>query len=119
MLRRGVQNTFRINALHLFAEWHTFLLTADELQIKILFAHRGGPRSLQPGLQVNTFQVGEKVVYPNHGIATIENISSRAFAGQLERFYLLKITYNRVKVMCQLFIEVYLIMWLVCGECER
>jgi CarD family transcriptional regulator len=26
-----------------------------------------------------TFHVGEKVVYPNHGVATIENISSRAF----------------------------------------
>jgi CarD family transcriptional regulator len=48
---------------------------------------------------VNTFQVGEKVVYPNHGIATIENISSRAFAGQLERFYLLKITYNSLTIM--------------------
>ena len=24
-----------------------------------------------------TFQVGEKVVYPNHGVGTIENISSR------------------------------------------
>ena len=23
------------------------------------------------------FQVGEKVVYPNHGIGTVENISSR------------------------------------------
>jgi CarD family transcriptional regulator len=46
-----------------------------------------------------TFQVGEKVVYPNHGVATIENISSRAFAGNLERFYLLKITYNSLTVM--------------------
>ena len=39
------------------------------------------------------------MVYPNHGVATIENISSRAFAGQLERFYLLKITYNSLTVM--------------------
>jgi len=46
-----------------------------------------------------TFQVGEKVVYPNHGVATIENISSRAFAGNLERFYLLRITYNSLTVM--------------------
>ena len=46
-----------------------------------------------------TFQVGEKVVYPNHGVATIENISSRAFAGNLERFYLLKITYSSLTVM--------------------
>ena len=46
-----------------------------------------------------TFQVGEKVVYPNHGIATIENISSRAFAGQFERFYLLRLTFNSLTVM--------------------
>ena len=46
-----------------------------------------------------TFQVGEKVVYPNHGVATIENISSRAFAGHYERFYLLRLTYNSLTVM--------------------
>ena len=46
-----------------------------------------------------TFQVGEKIVYPNHGVATIENISSRAFAGNFERFYLLRLTYNSLTVM--------------------
>src|SRR5215472_2900253 len=46
-----------------------------------------------------TFQVGEKVVYPNHGVATIETISSRAFAGHLERFYLLRLAYNSLTVM--------------------
>jgi CarD family transcriptional regulator len=45
------------------------------------------------------FHVGEKVVYPNHGVATIENISSRAFAGNFERFYLLRLTYNSLTVM--------------------
>ncbi len=46
-----------------------------------------------------TFHIGEKVVYPNHGVATIENISSRAFAGHFERFYLLKLTYTSMTVM--------------------
>ena len=46
-----------------------------------------------------TFQVGEKIVYPNHGVATIENISSRAFAGHYERFYLLRLTYNSLTVL--------------------
>lgn len=46
-----------------------------------------------------TFQVGEKVIYPNHGVATIENISSRTFAGQFERFYLLRLTYASLTVM--------------------
>ncbi len=46
-----------------------------------------------------TFQVGEKVVYPNHGVATVETISSRAFAGHYERYYLLKLTQNNMTVL--------------------
>jgi CarD family transcriptional regulator, regulator of rRNA transcription len=46
-----------------------------------------------------TFQVGEKVVYPNHGVGTIENISTRAFGCNQERFYLLRLTYNSMTVM--------------------
>jgi CarD family transcriptional regulator len=45
------------------------------------------------------FQVGERVVYPNHGVAVVENISSRAFAGHHERFYLLKLPANSMTVM--------------------
>jgi len=46
-----------------------------------------------------TFQLGEKVVYPNHGVGTIENISVRAFGYQTERFYLLKLQANSLTVM--------------------
>ncbi len=46
-----------------------------------------------------TFQVGEKVVYPNHGVGTIENISTRNFGSQFERFYLLRLSYNSMTVM--------------------
>jgi CarD family transcriptional regulator len=46
-----------------------------------------------------TFQVGEKVVYPNHGVGTIENISSRSFGAQQERFYLLRLIPNSMTVM--------------------
>lgn len=49
-----------------------------------------------------TFQVGEKVVYPNHGIATVENIGSRMFAGHQERYYLLKLSGNGATVMVPL-----------------
>lgn len=45
------------------------------------------------------FQVGEKVVYPNQGVGTIENISSRSFGAQCERFYLLRLTYTDMTVM--------------------
>jgi CarD family transcriptional regulator len=46
-----------------------------------------------------TFQVGEKVVYPNHGVGTIENISFRSFGAQQERFYLLRLLPNSMTVM--------------------
>ena len=46
-----------------------------------------------------TFVIGEKVVYPNQGIGTIENISSRAFGAQFEKFYLLKLLYSSMTVM--------------------
>jgi CarD family transcriptional regulator len=46
-----------------------------------------------------TFQVGEKVVYPNHGVGTVENISSRAFGTQQERFYLLRLASSSMTVM--------------------
>lgn len=45
------------------------------------------------------FQIGEKVVYPNQGIGTIENISTRSFGAQCERFYLLRLTYTSMTVM--------------------
>ena len=45
------------------------------------------------------FQIGEKVVYPNHGIGTIENISTRSFGAQNERFYLLRLIYTSMTVM--------------------
>ncbi len=46
-----------------------------------------------------TFEIGEKVVYPNQGVGTIENISSRSFGTQFERFYLLRLTYSSMTVM--------------------
>jgi CarD family transcriptional regulator len=45
------------------------------------------------------FQIGERVVYPNHGVAIIENISSRSFGSQFEHFYLLRINSSRLTVM--------------------
>ncbi len=45
------------------------------------------------------FQVGEKVVYPNHGIGTVENISLRSFGARQERFYLLRLFPTSTTVM--------------------
>ena len=37
-----------------------------------------------------TFQIGDKVVYPNQGVGTIENISTRSSGAAYEKFYLLR-----------------------------
>ena len=37
-----------------------------------------------------TFQIGDKVVYPNQGVGPIENISTRSFGTAFEKFYLLR-----------------------------
>lgn len=46
-----------------------------------------------------TFQIGEKVVYPNQGIGTVENISIRSFGSHSEKFYLLRLIYSSMTVM--------------------
>jgi len=46
-----------------------------------------------------TFAVGEKVVYPNQGVGTIENISTRLFAQRPEKFYLLRLFCSSMTVM--------------------
>jgi CarD family transcriptional regulator len=46
-----------------------------------------------------TFQIGDKVVYPNQGVGTIENISIRSFGAASERFYLLRLGCNAMTVM--------------------
>lgn len=45
------------------------------------------------------FRIGEKVVYPNQGVGTVENISTRNFGSRFERFYLLRLTANSMTVM--------------------
>lgn len=46
-----------------------------------------------------TFNIGDKVVYPNHGVGVIEQISSRTSGATVEKFYLLKIKSSSLKVM--------------------
>jgi CarD family transcriptional regulator len=47
----------------------------------------------------SVFHIGDKVVYPNHGVGIIEQISSRTFGETVEKFYLLKIKASSLKVM--------------------
>lgn len=47
----------------------------------------------------SVFHVGDKVVYPNHGVGVIEQISSRTIGATVEKFYLLNIKSSSLKVM--------------------
>lgn len=47
----------------------------------------------------SSFHIGDNVVYPNHGVGTIEQISSRTNGQTVEKFYLLKIKSSSLKVM--------------------
>jgi len=46
-----------------------------------------------------TFRIGDKVVYPNQGVGTIENISTRTFGTDFEKFYLLRFGCNSMTVL--------------------
>ena len=45
------------------------------------------------------FTVGEKVIYPNHGVGIIEKINNRDVSGHQESFYQLKMIANSMMVM--------------------
>ena len=45
-----------------------------------------------------TFKVGDKVVYPNHGVALIENVEKVSVAGQTIKCYCLRVAANKTMV---------------------
>jgi CarD family transcriptional regulator len=51
----------------------------------------------QPRL-AQAFHVGDKVVYPNHGVGVIEQISQRFLNNRMMQFYELRITSSSLKV---------------------
>lgn len=50
-------------------------------------------------LNVNgDFHIGDRVVYPNHGVGVIEQVGSRTLGQQVEKYYLLNIKSSNLKV---------------------
>jgi len=45
------------------------------------------------------FKIGEKVVYPNHGVGIIEQINYGVLNGRTEKYYMLRIASSGLKVM--------------------
>lgn len=48
---------------------------------------------------IRQFKVGDKAVYPAHGVAQITGIESREIAGQKKEFYILRILDTEMKLM--------------------
>ena len=46
-----------------------------------------------------TFSVGDKVVYPGHGVAEVTGIEKREISGAALEFFVLRVLENNVKVM--------------------
>lgn len=46
-----------------------------------------------------SFQIGDKVVYPNQGVGIIEQVSTRNVTGTPEMFYLLRLNASSLRVM--------------------
>ncbi len=49
-------------------------------------------------MKSESFRIGEKVVYPNHGVGVVEQIESRNNGVGLEKFYLLNFKSSSLKV---------------------
>jgi CarD family transcriptional regulator len=47
----------------------------------------------------NGYKIGDKVVYPNHGVGVIEEINYGVLEGRTETYYMLRITSSALKVM--------------------
>ncbi len=45
------------------------------------------------------YKIGDKVVYPNHGVGVIEQISYGVLNGRTEKYYMLRIVSSGLKVM--------------------
>lgn len=49
--------------------------------------------------EANEFKVGDKAVYPAHGVGEITDIMKRKLGGQERQFYTLKVLENGMKIM--------------------
>ncbi len=49
-------------------------------------------------MQVQTFKIGDKVVYPAHGVGIVTAIENREISGMSQTFYILRILDNGMKI---------------------
>jgi len=66
-----------------------------------LFLYSSGAKRYfrSPLLAVSNFRIGEKIVYPTHGVGIIEQIHRWPSSDSPQKFYLLRIYSNSLRVM--------------------
>ncbi len=77
---------------------HFPLKDRDPLYSWVLFPAQTGPTTNLRGGHV-TFQVGDKVIYPNHGLGIVERIEDKTILGTTCGFYHLRIVANDTTVL--------------------
>ena len=45
------------------------------------------------------YKIGDKVVYPNHGVGLVEQISYGVLNGRTERYYMIRVVSSGLRVM--------------------
>ena len=59
---------------------------------KLLLSPRGASEAMD-------YKIGDKVVYPNHGVGVIEQISYGVLNGRTERYYMIRVVVSGLRVM--------------------
>ena len=53
----------------------------------------------QSRMAKRAFRVGDKVVYPHHGAATVESLQDREMEGSTRKYYILRLSYGDLTLM--------------------
>ena len=73
--------------------------TGAEFRVRYAAARKAAHEHSNKGVPNVTFEVGQKVVYPNHGVSVVEEISSAKFDDVEQMLFHLRLLSNNSKVM--------------------
>ena len=73
------------------ASGHIFVIEGDPASVTVI-----DPRTDAP---IATIKVGEKLVYPNHGVTIVEQIGESAIIGAGDTYYHLRLLANNSRLM--------------------
>jgi len=79
--------------------WRTTKQTPLTLQNDASNLPGCGAVTFFPEVPLREFKVGEKVVYPAHGVGVIEDVQARSLSGLEQKFYTLRIIDTEMKIM--------------------